>query len=96
MLPPVNVTRVLVPLREPAPLWPRPAVLPWPEPMPRPIRLRFLFFVDAAIDVAEIHDRSLTSCRICILPDCATTGDSAQPLDVDLRPQLLAGPPSSP
>src|SRR5271170_5960921 len=30
---------VLPPLREPLPLCPRPAVLPCPEPMPRPIRL---------------------------------------------------------
>src|SRR5262249_38891186 len=30
----------LLPERAPAPLWPRPDVLPWPEPSPRPIRLR--------------------------------------------------------
>ena len=31
----------------------------WPEPMPRPSRLRgFAVLVDAAMDVAEIHDKS--------------------------------------
>src|SRR6266513_325489 len=30
----------LLPERAPAPLWPRPEVLPWPVPTPRPSRLR--------------------------------------------------------
>ena len=40
--PPSKRTRRLLPEREPAPLWPRPEVLPVPEPSPRPTRLRFL------------------------------------------------------
>src|SRR5829696_2253051 len=40
--PPSNRARSLAPAREPAPLWPRPDVLPWPEPCPRPTRLRSL------------------------------------------------------
>src|SRR5215213_10231968 len=40
--PPSKRARSLAPAREPAPLWPRPDVLPWPEPWPRPTRLRFL------------------------------------------------------
>src|SRR4051794_23354047 len=40
--PPSKFTRVLLPEREPAPFWPRPEVLPTPEPSPRPTRLRCL------------------------------------------------------
>src|SRR3954452_19028672 len=40
--PPSNRARSLAPEREPAPFWPRPEVLPVPEPSPRPTRLRFL------------------------------------------------------
>src|SRR4051812_8737350 len=38
--PPSKPTLRLLPEREPAPFWPRPAVLPTPEPSPRPTRLR--------------------------------------------------------
>src|SRR5918994_3026158 len=38
--PPSNPSLRLAPDREPAPFWPRPAVLPVPEPSPRPTRLR--------------------------------------------------------
>src|SRR3954470_19476869 len=40
--PPSKLCRVLLPAREPAPFWPRPEVLPVPEPSPRPTRLRAL------------------------------------------------------
>src|SRR4051812_21040290 len=40
--PPSKFTRDLLPAREPAPFWPRPDVLPVPEPSPRPMRLRAL------------------------------------------------------
>src|SRR5215218_551217 len=40
--PPSKRARSLLPERAPAPLWPRPAVLPYPEPSPRPTRLRGL------------------------------------------------------
>src|SRR3954453_24008730 len=38
--PPSKFTFCRAPEREPAPLWPRPDVLPVPEPSPRPMRLR--------------------------------------------------------
>src|SRR5437763_8140841 len=38
--PPSAFGRLLAPEREPAPFWPRPLVLPTPEPSPRPTRLR--------------------------------------------------------
>src|SRR5436190_7053386 len=38
--PPSKRARRLAPEREPHPFWPRPAVLPVPEPSPRPTRLR--------------------------------------------------------
>src|SRR3954447_14829319 len=38
--PPSKLGRALSPDRDPAPFWPRPAVLPKPEPSPRPTRLR--------------------------------------------------------
>src|SRR5436305_1745619 len=38
--PPSNRARFVAPEREPQPFWPRPAVLPVPEPSPRPTRLR--------------------------------------------------------
>src|SRR4051812_28538849 len=40
--PPSKFGRDFAPVREPAPFWPRPAVLPRPEPSPRPTRLRAL------------------------------------------------------
>src|SRR6202453_4363771 len=40
--PPSKAARDLEPLREPAPFWPRPEVLPVPDPSPRPMRLRGL------------------------------------------------------
>src|SRR5436305_3012387 len=36
--PPSNRARRLAPDREPQPFWPRPAVLPVPDPSPRPMR----------------------------------------------------------
>src|SRR3954468_24193781 len=40
--PPSKLGRLFEPEREPAPFWPRPKVLPVPEPSPRPMRLRAL------------------------------------------------------
>ena len=44
-----KIARPLPPERAPCPLWPRPDVLPWPEPSPRPTRLRFLFEPGAGV-----------------------------------------------
>src|SRR3954447_15488573 len=66
--PPSKRTRLRAPLREPAPLWPRPDVLPMPEPWPRPTRLRSLRapllgpsewrpIFSAIFDLHEVADR---------------------------------------
>src|SRR3954468_2263666 len=49
--PPSKFTRLLEPEREPAPFWPRPDVLPVPEPSPRPTRLRALRLPGAGLSV---------------------------------------------
>ncbi len=36
--PPSKALLLFEPERDPAPFWPRPEVLPWPEPSPRPTR----------------------------------------------------------
>src|SRR4051812_28106274 len=51
--PPSKLCRVLEPEREPAPFWPRPAVLPVPEPSPRPTRLRRLREPGAGLSVCR-------------------------------------------
>src|SRR4051794_22665464 len=69
--PPSRLTLRFEPEREPAPFWPRPEVLPMPEPSPRPIRfLRWRepgfgfrlcspissVFVSSAIDPYQVRD----------------------------------------
>ncbi len=49
--PPSKRARSLEPEREPAPFWPRPDVLPVPEPSPRPMRLRSLREPGAGLSV---------------------------------------------
>src|SRR5215211_9418664 len=51
--PPSKLWRVLAPEREPAPFWPRPEVLPVPEPSPRPTRLRALRLLGAGLSVCS-------------------------------------------
>src|SRR3954467_9305697 len=51
--PPSKLCRVFEPEREPAPFWPRPAVLPKPEPSPRPTRLRSLREPGAGLSVCR-------------------------------------------
>src|SRR4051795_9594018 len=51
--PPSKLCRVFEPAREPAPFWPRPEVLPVPEPSPRPMRLRALREPGAGLSVCR-------------------------------------------
>src|SRR3954449_10130363 len=51
--PPSKLCRVLSPGRPAAPCWPRPAVLPNPEPSPRPTRLRSLREPGAGLSVCR-------------------------------------------
>src|ERR671929_2106073 len=51
--PPSKLCRVLLPERAPAPFWPRPAVLPVPEPSPRPTRLRSRRLPGAGLSVCR-------------------------------------------
>src|SRR6478609_1219261 len=51
--PPSKRARSLAPERDPAPLWPRPEVLPMPEPWPRPTRLRGLRLLGAGLSVCS-------------------------------------------
>src|SRR3954451_6657791 len=51
--PPSKFERDLEPVREPAPFWPRPEVLPVPEPSPRPTRLRALRLPGAGLSVCS-------------------------------------------
>src|SRR4051812_35503432 len=51
--PPSKFERDFEPEREPAPFWPRPEVLPVPEPSPRPMRLRGLRLPGAGLSVCS-------------------------------------------
>src|SRR4051794_9106050 len=51
--PPSKFERDFEPDREPAPFWPRPDVLPVPEPSPRPMRLRALRLPGAGLSVCS-------------------------------------------
>src|ERR687898_995605 len=79
--PPSKLIFFFAPEREPAPLWPRPEVLPMPEPSPRPTRLRGLREpgvgfrewspMRSAIDLHQMADRM----------DQSTNGGVVLPLD---------------
>src|SRR4051794_18611184 len=77
--PPSKLCRVLSPEREPAPFCPRPAVLPKPEPSPRPTRLRSLREPGAGLSVC----RPIRCCSSAIA-DLHEVADA-----VDHAPRLL-------
>ena len=58
--PPSNPRIMREPLRERCPLWPRVEVLPMPEPMPRPTRLRF----SVAFFGARIFDKFISKLSV--------------------------------
>ena len=70
--PPSKRARSFAPEREPAPFWPRPDVLPVPEPSPRPTRLRGL---------AAARGRSQV-----VQPD-RSSGGRRRPLGLSHRPR---------
>src|SRR4051812_48304711 len=79
--PPSKFTLTLAPEREPAPLCPRPEVLPVPEPSPRPMRLRCLRDPGAGFREwspmrSAIHSHQMTDCM-----NKAANGGVIVPLD---------------
>src|SRR3954469_1286288 len=91
--PPSKLWRVLAPEREPAPFWPRPDVLPVPEPSPRPTRLRALrlpgaglsvcrpksSFSFSVIDPHQVADAVEHAARLRAVLDLDRVADPAQP-----------------
>src|SRR3954453_4599831 len=89
--PPSKWCRVLLPEREPAPFWPRPEVLPVPEPSPRPTRLRSRRLPGAGfnvcspklsfsvIDPHEMTDAVQHAARLRGVLDLDRVADPAQP-----------------
>src|SRR3954471_13347190 len=69
--PPSKLCRVFEPVREPAPFWPRPDVLPVPEPSPRPMRLRALREPGAGLSVCSPMRSSVGSAAIGDLHEMA-------------------------
>src|SRR3954471_6570564 len=103
--PPSKRTRLRAPLRAPAPLWPRPDVLPMPEPWPRPTRLRSLraplagpsecrpMRSSAIVDLHEVaHGVDQAAHRRMVLA-VGGAADLAKPERAQ-RPSLLAVGPS--
>src|SRR3954452_4747034 len=89
--PPSKFERDLEPVREPAPFWPRPEVLPVPEPSPRPTRLRALRLPGAGwsvcrpkssfsvIDPHQVADAVQHAARLRRVLDVDRVADAAQP-----------------
>src|SRR5436305_7342958 len=90
--PPSKLCRVFEPEREPAPFWPRPAVLPKPEPSPRPTRLRSLREPGAGLsecrpircsssaigDLHQVADAVHHAPRLLVVLDLDDVADPAQ------------------
>src|SRR5436305_11383318 len=105
--PPSKFARRLAPERAPQPLWPRPEVLPVPDPSPRPMRLRALREPGAGLRLCSPM-RSGASAILCDLDqmphlvDHATQlrrvgmldrlADAAQPEGAQRVALALAGP----
>src|SRR3954467_6528823 len=89
--PPSKLWRVFAPAREPAPFWPRPDVLPVPEPSPRPMRLRARRLPGAGlrvcrpkssfsvIDPHQVADAVQHAARLRGVLDLDRVADAAQP-----------------
>src|SRR6185436_2220726 len=93
--PPSKFDRVLEPEREPAPFWPRPAVLPVPEPSPRPTRLRALREPGAGLSVCSPMRSSVVSSAIVDLHEMPDAVDHPSRLGVVLELDRLADPPQA-
>src|SRR5256885_10572940 len=92
--PPSKFERVLEPAREPAPFWPRPDVLPVPEPSPRPTRLRALREPGAGLSVCRpMRCSSVVSSAIGDLHEVADAMQHAARLRVVLDLDGVADPP---
>src|SRR3954454_23973211 len=88
--PPSKFGRDFEPEREPAPFWPRPAVLPVPEPSPRPMRLRALREPGAGLRECRPMRASVLSSAILDLHEVADAVDHAPRLLVVLDLDRLA------
>src|SRR5947209_11443566 len=74
--PPSKRARRLAPEREPQPFWPRPAVLPVPEPSPRPTRLRGRREPGAGLRLCRpIRSVSVSGSAIAVLLDLDEVAD---------------------
>src|SRR5262245_55233070 len=94
--PPSNPRLCLKPERDFAPLWPRPAVLPWPDPWPRPIRffacfaplggrrlLKFMTLFSDLDEVSNLQDHAAGRGRVRQLHRVADAPQT-EPLDDEL------------